>query len=52
MTESEYKYMLTSTKYYEILSHLRSKHQTETIIQLNYYFDTSKFELDERDITL
>lgn len=52
MTESELKYNLNLCQYIYLISNLKNKCESKSNIQINYYFDTDNFELDNKDITL
>jgi uncharacterized protein YjbK len=52
MVESELKYMITFEEYNQLLNMSTNNFQKQTLIQINYYFDTNEFELDKRGITL
>ena len=51
MIEHEYKYLLDSSLYYDTLNKLTLDSEGKKIIQINYYYDTSDFELNRKNIT-
>jgi uncharacterized protein YjbK len=51
MIESEFKCLLTFEQYNMIHRTIKEKFQVKKFIQINYFYDTDKYELDMNDIT-
>lgn len=51
MLELEYKCMLDQILYQNIVSKLNSKYLGKKVFQVNYYYDTEDFKLDQNNIT-
>lgn len=52
MVENEYKCLLTSEQYNTIKKKLQDMFLYKSFIQVNYFYDTNKYELNEDHMTL
>lgn len=52
MIEYERKCLISESKYNEILNTMKYKYRSETVLQTNYYYDTSDFLLLQKNETL